>query len=78
MSASSTRLNAMATERAATMQTTIHASLIHRASADKSGVPPSQQRAGESKRQCEHGVLKLDHLEREPNALKKVGNQLLF
>ena len=46
--------------------------------ARESGVAPGQQRSGEREGQGEHGVLELDHFERQANALKKFGNQLLF
>ena len=55
----------MATDRAATMQTTIQKSLPHKSFAHETAVAPSEQRSGEGERQREHGVLELDHLERQ-------------
>ena len=40
--------------------------------ARESGVAPGQQRSGEREGEGEHGVLELDHFERQANSLKKL------
>jgi hypothetical protein len=58
----------MATDRAATIATTIHSSLIHKPSRGK---PLSRQASSapvSAKGQREDGVLELDHLERQPDS----------
>ena len=45
--------------------------------ARKSVVAPGQQRSGERERQREHGVLELDHFERQPDAFEK-GRQYYY
>ena len=71
ISASSTRLNAIATERAATIATTIQTSFSARSFARESFIAPGEQRAGQRERQREDGMLELDHLERQQRVLEE-------
>ena len=71
MSASSTRLKAIATERAATIATTIHRSFDPEAFARETRVAPGEQCSGEREGQREDGVLELDHFERQAQALQE-------
>ena len=58
----------MAAERAPTMATTIQSSFRHSPARAVAALAKSQQRAGERERQGEHGMLELDHFERQAQA----------
>ena len=71
ISASRIRLNAIAAERAPTIATTIQSSFWPNTARVQVTRPERQQRARERERQREHGVLELDHLQRQPQPLPK-------
>ena len=71
MSASRTRLNAMATERARNHRDHDPQRAFHRPCSREISFAPRQQRSGQRERQREDGVLELDHFERQPHALEK-------
>ncbi len=77
ISASSTRLNAMATDRAPTIATTIQSS-VQQPVGGKPPVAPRQQGSGQREGQREHGVLELDHVERQAQAFQKMGVNFYF
>ncbi len=73
MSASRTRLNAIATERAATMAMTMKRSFVRSPLAGEVGLTPGEKGSGEREGEGEDGVLELDHVERVTDACEESG-----
>ena len=72
ISASSTRLKAIATLRAATMAITIHRGVLGgSASREKRSSRHASSAPVESEREREHGVLELDHVESQADAAEE-------